>query len=215
LDLGLNLLSLSGVSGDVMMLEMRENVGLWTTIGLAAMPTDGRTAEFERVRRAQQGDVAAFEELYRDHVGRVFALCMRLSGDCGLAEDLVQDVFVRAWEKLGSFNGRSAFSSWLHRLAVNLVTSRWRGRRRRLAHLVPASEAEPAETREPPSSPGLGFDLERAIAELPPQARMVFVLFDVEGYRHREIARLTGLSVGTSKAHLHRARRMLREVLSS
>ena len=196
------------------MLEMSHNVGLWTTTGLATVPTEGRTTESVRVRRAQQGDVAAFEELYRAHIGRVFALCMRLSGDPGLAEDLTQDVFVRAWEKLGSFHGRSAFSSWLHRLTVNLVTSRWRGRKRRLAHILPEADADPVETREPPSSPGLGLDLEKAIAGLPPQARMVFVLFDVEGYRHREIARLTGLSVGTSKAHLHRARRMLREVLS-
>lgn len=196
------------------MLEMSHNIGLWTTTGLAKVPTEGRRVETERVRRAQAGDVAAFEELYRAHVGRVFALCMRLSGDRGLAEDLTQDVFVRAWEKLGSFHGRSAFSSWLHRLTVNLVTSRWRGRRRRLAHFLPSGEGEPVETLEPPSSPGLGLDLEKAIAGLPPQARMVFVLFDVEGYRHREIARLTGLSVGTSKAHLHRARRKLREVLS-
>jgi len=167
------------------------------------------------VRRAQEGDVAAFEELYRAHVGRVFALCLRLAGDRGLAEELAQDVFVRAWEKLGSFHGRSAFSSWLHRLTVNLVTSRWRSRSRRLAHVAPASDSEIAAVGESPAPAGLALDLEKAIAGLPPQARMVFVLFDVEGYQHNEIARLTGLSVGTSKAHLHRARRKLREVLSS
>jgi len=196
-----------------MMPEMSENAGLWTTIGLAIMATDGRTAETACVRRAQQGDVAAFEELYRSHVGKVYALCLRLAGDRELAEELAQDVFVRAWEKLGSFHGRSAFASWLHRLTVNLVTSRWRSRGRRRAHFVPNSESEIAAVGESPPPPGLAIDLEQAIAGLPPQARMIFVLFDIEGYHHREIARLTGLSVGTSKAHLHRARRMLREVL--
>jgi len=194
--------------------QMSENARPWTTIGLATMATDGRAAEKARVRRAQEGDVAAFEELYRAHVGRVFALCLRLAGDRDLAEELAQDAFVRAWEKLDSFHGRSAFSSWLHRLTVNLVTSRWRSRSRRSAHIVADRDPELGAAGESPPPPGLGIDLEKAIAGLPPQARMVFVLFDVEGYRHREIARLTGLSVGTSKAHLHRARKMLREVLS-
>src|SRR5881398_998874 len=139
------------------------------------------------IQRAQQGDQAAFEALYRAHVGRVYALCLRLTADRARAEELTQDAFVRAWERLASFRGESAFSSWLYRLTVNVV---FLGQR--------AGQ----------------LDLERAIAALPPGAREVFVLHDVEGYRHHEIARLNGIAVGTSKAQLFRARRLLREALS-
>lgn len=164
------------------------------------------------VRRAQRNDVAAFEALYRAHVGRVFALCLRMAGSRPAAEDLVQEVFVRAWRKLAGFRGEAAFGTWLYRLAVNVVVSD------RRSHGEAAREVltdDPA-THEPPSpapAPELGMDLERAIATLPHGARQVFVLHDVEGHRHEEIARLVGIAVGTSRAHLHRARTLLREVL--
>ncbi|HEU4563330.1 MAG TPA: RNA polymerase sigma factor [Gemmatimonadaceae bacterium] len=169
----------------------------------------------ELVRAAGSGDEAAFELLYREHAGRVYALCLRLTGDGARARELTQDVFVRAWERLGSFRGESAFSSWLHRLAVNVALSAHRGDRRRLARV------EPARTLPDREPDGLGadallaldMDLERAIGALPPGARVVFVLHDVEGYRHEEIARLTGTAVGTCKAQLFRARRLLREAL--
>jgi RNA polymerase sigma-70 factor (ECF subfamily) len=166
------------------------------------------------IHRAQQGDQAAFEQLYREHVGRVYALCLRLTADVTEAEQLTQDAFVRAWERLASFRGESAFSSWLHRLTVNVVfLSRRAGRRRSRRVLVtgdPAAlERAPAETAEP----GVGVDLERALATLPAGAREVFVLHDVQGYRHEDIAEMTGIAVGTSKAQLFRARRLLREVL--
>lgn len=165
------------------------------------------------VRRAQQGETAAFEQLYREHVGRIHALCLRLSGDPGRAEELTQDVFVRAWEKLGTFQGKSAFGTWLHRLAVNLVLGDKRSEAVRVHRIFGTDEPEKFERPGRAPDPGRGMDLERAIATLPPGARTVFVLHDVEGYRHEEIARMQGSAVGTSKAQLHRARRLLREAL--
>lgn len=164
------------------------------------------------VRRAQAGDRAAFQRLYEDHVGRVYALCLRLTGDPEDAMERAQDVFVRAWEKLSSFRGEAAFATWLHRLAVNVVLMdrRSAGRRERRADVA----AFLGPRSEPAPRAGLAVDLERAIAALPPGARSVFVLYDVEGYRHEEIAEMTGIAAGTSKAQLHRARKLLREALA-
>ena len=159
--------------------------------------------------------MAAFEELYRRNVGRVFALCMRMAGDAALAEELAQDVFVRAWEKLGTFRGDSAFSSWLHPLTVNVALTERRSRRRRTARVMTTDDLTPFEKPTRAPGPEMGLDLENALKTLPPGARSVFVLHDVEGYRHQEIAELTGVAEGTSKAQLHRARRMLREALES
>lgn len=166
------------------------------------------------VELAQQGDVQAFERLYRNNVGRIFALCLRMAADRSLAEELVQDVFVRAWNKIGSFRGESAFSSWLHRLAVNVVLSEQRSRRRREARIVVVEDPVVHEKPRQRESAGASVDLERAIETLPPGARQIFVLHDVEGFNHREISEITGLAIGTSKAHLHRARRLLREALN-
>jgi RNA polymerase sigma-70 factor (ECF subfamily) len=167
------------------------------------------------VKRAQGGEVGAFEELYRLHVGRVYALCLRMCGDAGEAEEMTQEAFVRAWEKLGTFGGRSAFGSWLHRLAVNVVLGRWRARGRRRDRVVSIAEVDGFGDPDHRPEPRLAVDLERAIAGLPVGARTVFVLHDVEGYRHKDIAELTGLAEGTSKAQLHRARKLLREALRS
>lgn len=166
------------------------------------------------VRQAQDGDRKAFEQLYRLHVGRVHGLCLRLCGQRSLAEDLTQEAFIRAWEKLGSFRGESAFYSWLYRLTFNVVLGNQRSRLRRESRETSVeSLAElPGETGEHRCA-GLRADLEAAIATLPPGARQVFVLHDVEGYKHGEIAEMTGLATGSSKAHLHRARKMLRERL--
>lgn len=165
------------------------------------------------VRRAQEGEVRAFEQLYRENVDRVYALCLRLSGDPGKAEELTQDVFVRAWEKLRSFEGKSAFSTWLHRLAVNVVLGERRSEGVRVTRIFGTDAPEAFETAGAGPDPVQGMDLERAIAALPPGARTVFVLHDLEGYKHEEIARLHGLAVGTCKAQLHRARKLLREAL--
>ena len=165
------------------------------------------------VARAQAGDQTAFRDLYRQHAGRVYALCLRLTGDASAAEERTQDVFVRLWDKLTSFRGDSAFTSWLHRLTVNVVLNEQRTTGRREARVKPS--ADPAALERPRGDPvnGLGIDLERAIAELPHGAREVFVLFDIEGYGHAEIAELTGIAEGTSKAQLFRARKLLREML--
>jgi RNA polymerase sigma-70 factor, ECF subfamily len=181
---------------------------------LADRPSTGEERSLDlTVRRAQQGDTAAFEQLYHAQVGRVFALCLRMAGDRTRAEELTQDVFVRAWEKLGSFEGKSAFGTWLHRLAVNLVLGDRRSESVRVGRVFGTESPEQFETPGRGPDPGTGMDLERAIATLPPGARTVFVLHDVEGYRHEEIAAMQGSAVGTSKAQLHRARRLLRKAL--
>jgi RNA polymerase sigma-70 factor (ECF subfamily) len=165
------------------------------------------------VRRAQEGDAAAFEQLYRDNAGRIYALCLRMSGDSAKAQELTQDVFVRAWEKLGTFQGGSAFSTWLHRLAVNVVLGDRRSEGVRVHRIYSTDEPEKFDRPTRDADPGTVMDLERAIGQLPPGARAVFVLHDVEGYRHEEIATMQGTAVGTCKAQLHRARRLLREAL--
>lgn len=166
----------------------------------------------ELVRRARDGDPDAFGVLYRTHAGRVYALCLRLEGDAARATELTQDVFVRAWERLDGFRGESAFGTWLHRLAVNVVLGDRRASWRREQRVTVTDD--PAALEAPRTvDPGIALDLEQAIARLPPGARTVFVLHDVEGYQHAEIAAMTGIAEGTSKAHLFRARRLLRELL--
>jgi RNA polymerase sigma-70 factor (ECF subfamily) len=164
------------------------------------------------VRRAQAGDRAAFRGLYEDHVGRVYALCLRLTGDPEDAMERTQDVFVRAWDKLATYRGDAAFATWLHRLAVNVVLADRRSAGRRERRVDAAAALGPRSAPAPRA--GLAVDLERAIAALPPGARAVFVLYDVEGYGHEEIAGLIGIAAGTSKAQLHRARKLLREALA-
>lgn len=164
--------------------------------------------------RAAGGDMQAYESLYRAHVGRVFALCLRMARRRSEAEELVQDVFVRVWERLGSFRGDAAFSTWLHRVAVNVVIERMRSDGRWRDRHAPESEASDTPDAGFAALAGTDLDLERAIATLPERARLVFVLHDVEGHKHREIAEVTGLAVGTCKAHLHRARQLLRARLS-
>ncbi len=160
------------------------------------------------VALAASGDAHAFERLYRSHSARIHSLARRMTGP-DHADELTQDVFVRAWEKLGSFRGEAAFGTWLHRLAINLILSR----RSRLG--VERSRFSEADgvlelQRAAPSRPELAIDLESAVARLPEGARQVFVLHDVEGYRHEEIGELMGIAAGTSKAQLHRARMLLR-----
>jgi RNA polymerase sigma-70 factor (ECF subfamily) len=138
-----------------------------------------------------------------------------MTGDPALAEELAQEAFVRAWQKLGSFRGASAFSTWLHRVTVNVVLGHRRSAARRETPLQVVGDDFPGDAVAREAWPAESIDLERAIAALPDGARTVFVLHDVEGYRHREIARLAGIAVGTSKAQLHRARKILRKALTS
>ena len=165
------------------------------------------------VKKAQNGDRIAFGQIYHEHVGRVYAVCLRILADTHRAEELTQDVFVRAWDMIGSFRGESAFTTWLHRLAVNAVLNEIRTERRRTARVTGSNDLSSFDTGEKVSPPGTAIDLEHAIGKLPPQARTIFVLHDIEGYQHEEIAQQMGLASGTTKAQLHRARILLREML--
>jgi RNA polymerase sigma-70 factor (ECF subfamily) len=171
------------------------------------------TDEAGLIDRARRRDQQAFASLYRRHVGRVHALCRRMAGDIPLAEELTQAVFVKLWDKLALFRGESAFASWLHRLAVNTVLTEFRTTRRREARVFGTDDPAALETPARAVAPGVRLDLDQAIATLPPRARVVFVLHDVEGHTHEEIARLLDLETGTTKAQLHRARQLLQEAL--
>ncbi len=171
-------------------------------------------AALDSIQRAQAGDVDAFELLYREHSGRMYALCLRLTaGDANDATELLQDVFIRAWRRLATYRGESAFASWLHRLAVNTMLENARSDRRRTARVLPMDDTARLAGAARSSGVELRMDMENAIASLPKGARLAFVLHDVEGYQHQEIAAQLGVSVGTIKAQLHRARRLLRERL--
>ncbi len=174
-----------------------------------------QTAESADVLAASRGDAKAFERLYQAHVGKVYGLCWRLcDGDAAKADQAAQDAFVRAWEKLASFRGESAFGTWLHRLTVNVVL----GEHRLLKRWTTFEDAETAGAPEPSHHPtahlGDRMDVERALTRLPKGARAVLVLHDLEGWQHDEIAAATGIAVGTSKAQLHRARKLMKEWLS-
>ena len=163
------------------------------------------------VAAAAAGDVRAFEALYQRHLPRVHGLVRRMTAGRD-ADEVTQDVFVRAWQKLSTFRGASSFGTWLHRLAVNVVIERFRSEavvRRRLYD----DERVFDRLSAPPVSTDLAMDFESAIACLPDGAREIFILHDVQGYKHREIAVLLEISAGTSKAQLHRARMMLRRAL--
>jgi len=164
--------------------------------------------------QAQDGDLEAFERLYRRYLPRIYGLCLRMAGDPSLAEELTQDAFARAWEKLHLYRPGRAFFFWLRKVALNVALSERRSRRRRIQPVAQddglSSRPDPVDRR-----PEVSMDLREAMATLPRRARAVFVLHDIEGYRHDEIADLIGIAVGTSKAHLHRARKLLREALRS
>jgi RNA polymerase sigma-70 factor (ECF subfamily) len=165
------------------------------------------------VALAAAGDVRAFERVYSTHLPRVNSLVRRMTAGRD-SDELTQDVFVRLWQKIGSFRGDSAFATWLHRLAVNVVIERFRSDATRRARLHDG-EAIFETLAAPRRSGDLSMDFETALAKLPDGAREIFVLHDVEGYKHHEIASLLEISAGTSKAQLHRARMMLRKHLVS
>jgi RNA polymerase sigma-70 factor, ECF subfamily len=186
------------------------------SIALAMTPEDGSRAahpDLEDVRLAAGGDVAAFERLYRRHVDRVHSLVSRML-EPDLADEVTQDVFVRAWGKLDTFRGDSAFATWLHRVTVNLVLGRRKklGIRRERYH--PDSQVVLDRTSGAVPRADMGAEFEAGIRRLPERAREVFVLHDVEGFKHREIAEMLGVTTGTTKAQLHRARMLMRQYLS-
>jgi RNA polymerase sigma-70 factor (ECF subfamily) len=173
--------------------------------------------DYALAQRAAAGDMPAFEELYGRHHRRVYALCLRMTGNVAEAEDLAQEAFIQLFRKIGSFRGESAFTTWLHRLTVNQVLMHFRKKGVRLEQTTDDGDV-PVQivkgTENPNQMPVVDkIALERAISKLPPGYRSVFVLHDVEGHEHEEIARLLGCSVGTSKSQLHKARMKLRTLL--
>lgn len=186
------------------------------------MPVTGEriqpASDLELARAAAAGDSAAFEKLYEQHHRRVYSLCLRMLGNGTHAEDLTQEVFLQVYKKIGSFRGDSAFTTWLHRLTVNQVLMHFRRRGVKLEHT--SEEGDFTNVVETPLQSTRRISmvdklaLEKAISQLPPGYRTVFVLHDVEGYEHEEISSLLGVSIGTSKSQLHKGRMRLRELLT-
>lgn len=178
---------------------------------------DADPAVNELVDKARCGDNRSFETLYQMHAGRVYALCLRITGDPALAESLTQDVFVKVWRKLDSFRAEGPFAAWLRRLTVNVVLEDRRSRKRESKWLAADGNSllQAGAGGTSSTEPDRAMDLERAMARLPHGARTAFVLHDVEGFRHREISALTGLAEGTIKAQLHRARKLLRTAMET
>jgi RNA polymerase sigma-70 factor (ECF subfamily) len=181
---------------------------------VVASPAPSPAMDSALIARACAGDMTAFRLLYDRSVGRVYALCLRMTADPVRARELTHEAFVRAWERLSSFHGDAAFDTWMHRLTVNVVLQANRTDQRRSMRVAfEGDHATDGHDMEHCPAPALDvlsqIDLERAIAALPPNARTVFVLHDVEGYRHEEIAASMQLAPGTVRAHLHRARKLL------
>ena len=175
--------------------------------GVAAVTEQGLIDEQDWVERAQQADTTAFESLYRLHVDRVYGLCLRMTGNPSEAEDCTQEAFIQAWNKLSKFRGDSAFSTWMHRIAVNSVLGRRRKARRELDKMQAVMDISPVP--ETVGDSGNFEDLQNAVDDLPDGARHVFVLHAVYGYSHDETGDMLGIAAGTSKAQLHRAKRLL------
>jgi RNA polymerase sigma-70 factor (ECF subfamily) len=187
----------------------------------AKRPQGDRLTEAEAIERAKQGDAEAFQFLYNLHKRRVYSLCLRMTSNTAAAEDLTQEAFLQLFRKIATFRGESAFSTWLHRMSVNVVLMQLR---KKGLQVVPIDETMEGEdegaVRKEPGAPDERLagsidrlQLQRAVDELPPGYRTIFVLHDVEGYEHNEIADMVGCSIGNSKSQLHKARIKLRELL--
>ncbi|HEX6550553.1 MAG TPA: sigma-70 family RNA polymerase sigma factor [Gammaproteobacteria bacterium] len=189
------------------------------TVSVSLNPPDTRHAsgdeERTRVARARDGDLTAFEQLYRRHTGRIYAVCLRITADQGAAEECTQDAFLKAWDALAGFRGESSFGTWLTRIAINMALQRLRLERRHLQLIQPGTDELLESLPSADAAPDAGMDMERLIAGLPPAARAVFVLHAIEGYSHEEIAGMTGIATGTCKAHVHRARQLLQARLQT
>ena len=197
-----------------------EVLAAWPVAGLepAGLVEPRKESDYELAQKSAAGDAASFEVLYTRHHRRVYSLCLRMMQNVAEAEDLTQEVFVQLFRKIGMFRGESAFTTWLHRLTVNQVLMHFRRKKNARAEQT-ADDGEPpvqivAGTENPDKMPVVDrIALDRAIARLPEGYRTVFVLHDVEGYEHEEIARTLGIAVGTSKSQLHKARMKLRGLL--
>jgi RNA polymerase sigma-70 factor, ECF subfamily len=189
-----------------------------TWVNVTASEADNLQAtDYELAQSASLGDISSFELLYERHHRRVYSLCLRMTQNASEAEDLAQEVFIQLFRKIGSFRGESAFTTWLHRLTVNQVLMHFRKRGVRMEQTTEDGETPVqvvAGTENPLQMPVVDrIALDKAISQLPPGYRTVFILHDVEGHEHEEIARMLGCSVGTSKSQLHKARMKLRMLL--
>lgn len=181
---------------------------------MRAEPVSQNSDEQKVIDRALDGDVAAFEKLYRKHIGRIYGLCLRMTGSPAAADDCAQEAFIKAWNNLGKFRGQSAFGTWVYRIAVNQVLATRRSEQRRGVHLELIEGRDSDESRQTTRPmTDQEIDIELAVKTLPDGARDVFVLHSVYGYSHEETANMLGVAVGTSKAQLHRARRLLMQQL--
>jgi RNA polymerase sigma-70 factor (ECF subfamily) len=178
---------------------------------MALPPLKSVANEDTWIRQAQRSDAGAFEALYRLHVDKIYGLCLRMTGNVTEAEDCTQEAFIQAWNKMMKFRGDSAFSTWLHRIAVNTVLGRIRKSKREQDRIQDVNDVQPA--RAAMGDTGELRDLAEAVDRLPERARHVFVLHAVYGYSHDEAAEMLGIAAGTSKAQLHRARRLLAQQL--
>lgn len=174
---------------------------------MATASTDAQAEEAMLIEQAQRSSTRAFEALYRMHVDRVYAVCLRMTGNVSEAEDCAQDAFIQAWNKLKLFRGDSAFSTWLHRIAVNSVLGRMRKSKREQDRIMAVADDAPPKLETGDS--GELRDLSDAVDKLPEGARNVFVLHAIYGYSHDETGEMLGIAAGTSKAQLHRAKRLL------
>jgi RNA polymerase sigma-70 factor (ECF subfamily) len=182
--------------------------------GSTDLPRDESASRGGVLQRVASGDTDAFELVYRAYGAEVYALCLRMVGDSTEAQELVQDVFVRAWERRDSFRGESAFGSWLHRLAVNVVLERFRSDKRRDDRVTLQQDLTLSNAEATRGSPDDQLDIESSLSRLPRGARVAFVLHHVEGYSYEEIAELTHLAPATIRAHVFHARQMLMRMLS-
>ena len=178
--------------------------------------------EAELIERAKQGDAQAFQALYDKHKRRVYSLCLRMTSNTAEAEDLTQEAFLQLYRKIATFRGESAFSTWLHRMAVNVVLMRLRKKNLPVVPLDDPLETEEESSKKEPGAPDQKLagsvdrmQIQRAVDALPPGYRTIFVLHDVHGYEHNEIASLVGCSIGNSKSQLHKARMKLRDLLKT
>ena len=188
----------------------------------ASKKSGEKLSEAEAIERAKQGDAAAFEVLYNLHKRRVYSLCLRMTTNTAEAEDLTQEAFLQLFRKIGTFRGESAFSTWLHRMAVNVVLMQLR---KKGLQVVPLDDENEGEEESPKKDYGAQdnvlagsldrLQLKNAVDRLPPGYRSIFVLHDVEGFEHNEIAEMVGCSIGNSKSQLHKARMKLRELLKT
>ena len=183
-------------------------------VSRAVAPDEDTTSEQKLVAEAANGSTQAFRMLYEQTIDRVYAVCIRMTADADIAMDLCQEAYVNAWKALPRFEGTSSFATWLHRIAVNAVLSHFRKNKRRNIFVNRDGFLDENLAHENSHQPGLRMDLENALAKLPPKARHIIVLFDIEGYSHDDIAKMLGITVGTSKSQLHRARKLVREMMN-